>query len=106
MELKYQDCIDACLKCIKDCEYCLIQTAGMESKNDCPKCCILCIEACTTTMKFLMADSSFAKEYCRLCAEVCQWCAEQCGQHDHQHCEDCANSCVKCMEECRKILAA
>lgn len=104
MESVYLEGIEACRKCIQDCEYCLIQMAGMESKNDCPLCCILCIESCSATLKFLMTESNFSKGYCALCADVCQWCAEQCGQYDHKHCEDCANSCVKCMEECRKIV--
>jgi hypothetical protein len=104
MESVYKEGIEACLKCIRDCEYCIIQMAGMDSKNDCPLCCVLCIESCSSALKFLMAEHKLVKDYCGLCAEVCQWCAEQCGQIDHEHCEECANSCVKCMEECRKIV--
>ena len=104
MESPYLDCIEACRKCIADCQYCLLQMSGRESKNDCPLCCILCIESCSAALQFLMADSQYAKEYCNICAKVCQWCAEQCAQHDHKHCEDCANSCVKCMEECQKVV--
>ena len=100
---KYEACLEACRQCLIDCKNCLIQMSGKESMNDCPTCCILCIEAYNTCIAFLMADSKYAKEYCKLCAEVCQWCAEQCGQHDHDHCLACAESCVTCMEACRAI---
>ena len=103
---KYEACIAACQECLIDCQRCLHAMAGMESKNDCPKCCALCIDACLASIKFMVAGNLFAAEYCGICADVCQWCAEQCGQHEHEHCVRCANSCVKCMEECRAIAQA
>ncbi|KAB1067761.1 four-helix bundle copper-binding protein [Tamlana haliotis] len=62
---------------------------------------MLCVEACMLFIKFMIADSPFAKKYCRLCAEVCEWCAQQCQQHDHEHCQACAAACTKCAQECR-----
>ncbi|MEJ1222499.1 four-helix bundle copper-binding protein [Sediminicola sp. 1XM1-17] len=54
----------------------------------------------------MVADSSFAKQYCQLCADVCEWCASQCDEHKNKYCKLCAESCRRCMEECRKIAAA
>jgi hypothetical protein len=101
----YESCIKACQQCWIDCRYCLAQMAGKQSDNDCPKCCLLCVDACLICIKFMVAEGPLTKEYCRLCAEICEWCAEQCEQHDHDHCKACAESCIACAQECRKLIA-
>ena len=105
MENKYANCIKICQQCIIDCQNCLINMGGKDSMNDCPICCALCIDACLVCVKFLAANSSYAKEYCKLCADICTWCAQQCGEHDHEHCKICAQSCMLCAAECEKIAA-
>lgn len=105
MESKYKNCINACQQCLVDCQYCLVQMAGKESMNDCPSCCIQCIDAGSICIKFMVADSLFVKDYLRLCAQICEWCAEQCQAHNHEHCKLCATSCMACADECRKHLA-
>ena len=105
MITNYESCIKACQECFIECQNCLVQMAGKESMNDCPLCCIQCIEACLVAIKFMIADSKFTPEYCRLCALICEWCAEQCNQHEHEHCKICAASCLACAKECRKHAA-
>jgi len=78
---------------------------GKESKNDCPRCCLQCVEACQICIKYMIADSRFVKDYCLLCAQVCEWCAEECAQHDSEHCQKCAASCLACAAECRTYAA-
>jgi len=103
MNSKYHSCIEACQKCFIDCQNCIVNMAGQESMNDCPNCCIQCVDNCLTTIKLLIADSPFISKQAALCAEICEWCAEQCQQHDHDHCKICAESCLVCAEECRKL---
>lgn len=96
-------CIEACFVCARDCEICLNAMMGMESHNDCPKCCRECVVTCITCALGMSRESRFWRNYCALCAEACQWCAEQCGDHKHDHCQKCAESCRKCAELCQKV---
>ncbi len=41
-----QSCIQACLQCFKDCEYCGTQCIGMLEMADCAKTCFDCAEEC------------------------------------------------------------
>jgi len=100
-----QSCIEACQKCLADCQYCLAQMAGQESGNDCPLCCVECINSCEACIKALLVESKWAGRYCEICAEICEWCAEQCGAHTHEHCQKCAASNRVCAGACRKIAA-
>lgn len=101
----YLNCIEACQQCFIDCQVCLVKMAGQESMNDCPLCCVQCAEACQVCLKMLLADSKWAKDYCRICAGICDYCAEQCGAHDHEHCQRCAASCRACAKACRAVAA-
>ena len=105
MSSKYQNCIDACQKCFIDCQKCIVQMVGQKSNNDCPNCCIQCVDACLFTIKLMIADSQFTAKQVLLCAEICEWCASQCQEHDHEHCKACAESCLACAKECRKLAA-
>ncbi len=102
---KYQACIEACLKCFTDCQSCLYQMATQKSMNDCPRCCIECVDACQVAIKAMINDSKWAGDYCKICAEICEWCAKECKEHTDDHCKACAESCRKCAEECRKMAA-
>ncbi|MFT4565057.1 MAG: hypothetical protein ACJA1A_002634 [Saprospiraceae bacterium] len=98
-------CIEACQQCLVDCKICLTKMAGQESMNDCPLCCVQCIDAVNASLNFMLAESKWSKEYCELCAEICEYCADQCEKHDHEHCKKCAESCRACADACRKMAA-
>jgi hypothetical protein len=102
---QYKSCIEACYKCATACETCLHEMLGKQSHNDCPACCYECLESCLQCMRALIRDSSFAAQYCALCADICNWCAEQCSSHNMEHCQKCAQACHDCAEECLKIAA-
>ena len=102
---EYLDCIEACQRCLVDCQACLTHMAGRQSSNDCPRCCVECIDACLTTVKSLAADSRFATRYVAICADICLWCAEQCEAHEGDHCRRCAESCRHCVAMCQKLVA-
>ena len=101
----YVKCIEACQECLIDCKVCLAKMAGKKSMNDCPYCCVQCIEVLQASIGLMAVDSQFAAEHCALCARVCDYCAEQCAAHDHEHCQRCAESCRKCAETCRGMAA-
>jgi len=99
----YVACLEACQDCLIDCKVCLAKMAGKDSMNDCPYCCVQCIEVLQATIGLMAADSKFTKEQCELCAKVCDYCADMCEKHDHDHCKKCAESCRKCAEHCRNM---
>lgn len=104
--MSYPDCIEACLRCMRDCTICLNEMAGTASDNDCPKCCIECIDICDITAKALIRNSKYTVDYLHLCAKICDWCAKQCGAHENDHCQACAESCRKCAAMCQTGVAA
>ena len=101
----YVECFEACQQCLIDCKVCLAKMAGKESMNDCPYCCVQCIEVLQASIGLMAVNSKFAAEHCALCAKVCDYCAEMCEAHDHEHCKRCAESCRKCAEMCRSMAA-
>lgn len=91
--------------CLVDCRICLTEMAGKKSMNDCPKCCIQCMDACDVLIKMITSDSAYVKQYALLCAEICEYCADHCEEHDHEHCKKCAESCRACAKVCLEIAA-
>ncbi len=105
LNVKYIDCLESCQKCLVDCKVCLSKMATMESDNECPYCCVQCIDVLQATIGLLAAESKFVKEQCQLCAKVCDYTAEQCAAHEHDFCQRCAESCRESAEACRKMAA-
>ena len=100
-----KDCIDACNLCAVDCGICFSHMAGKESINACPSCCIECAAICRLCTDAIARNSPFAKQLCKLCADICDWCAKECGAHDMDHCKRCAEACRDCAAACRKMAA-
>lgn len=98
-----RDCIEACNYCAVECGICFAHMVGKESKNSCPACCIECAAICRLCVDAMARNSPFAKQICKLCADICDWCAAQCDAHDMDHCKSCAEACRKCAEACRKM---
>ena len=105
LKSSYAECIEVCQQCLIDCKVCLAEMAGKKSMNDCPYCCVQCIEVLQASIGLMAVGSKFAAEHCALCAKICEYCAEQCAAHDHEHCKRCAESCRKCAEMCRSMAA-
>lgn len=99
------DCIAACNACATECGVNFSHMVGKESKNECPACCIDCAAFCRLCADAVARNSLFAKQLCKLCAEVCDWCAKVCGAHEMDHCKSCAEACRRCAEACRKMAA-
>jgi Domain of Unknown Function (DUF326) len=98
-----KDCIDACNACATECGNCFAHMVGKDSKNDCPACCIECAAICRLCADAIARNSPFAKQICKLCADICEWCAKQCGAHDMDHGKRSAEACRRCAEACRKM---
>lgn len=101
---KYQSCIDACIRCAQECEYCAIACVSEEGTHSLAQCIKLdmeCAKICWLAASFLASDSNFAVEICEVCATICNSCAMECEKHkDMEHCRRCAEYCFTCAGEC------
>ncbi len=103
---KWQNCIDACMRCAEACESCATSDLGEPDVKVMVSCAQLnreCATVCWTAAQLMSMDSQFAKQICNLCADICGSCAKECERHDADHCKRCAQTCHKCAEECRRM---
>jgi hypothetical protein len=98
-----KDCIAALNDCATECGNCFAHMVGKESKNNCPACCIECAAICRLCVDAIARNSQFAKQICKLCADISDWCAKECDAHDMDQCKRCAKACRRCAEACRKM---
>lgn len=64
-----------------------------------------CADICAFTAQAMSMNSSYAKELCRICAEVCEACGNECKKHEHEHYQRCAEACFSCAKACRAMAA-
>lgn len=106
---KYKDCIDACNACAVECEHCATACLQEDDVKKMARCIALdrdCAKICYTASAFMAAESEFAEEICRVCADICRACGEECRKHQVEHCRRCADICERCAEECEKMAGA
>ena len=104
----YASCIEACNACAAACDHCATACLQEEDVKMMARCIALdmdCAQICRLATAYMARGSQFAKEFCRLCADICEACAEECGKHQHDHCQECARACRRCAEECRRMAA-
>jgi hypothetical protein len=106
-----KECIDNCLRChgvcIETAGHCL-RMGGPHAQPEHQRILSDCVEACLTSVHFMLHRSKFHREYCRLCADVCKVCAESCealGGGDEIMAR-CAQTCRECEASCRRMAAA
>ena len=103
---KFQDCVDACLRCAAMCQRCVTACLDEEDVNAMAGCIrqdLECAALCSLSAQLMGMGSAFARELCSMCAKACEDCATICGQHEAQHCKDCAEACRICAAECLKM---
>lgn len=102
--------VDICLHCYAICEetkaYC-IKMGGRHVEAEHLATLADCARMCETSANFMVRNSDFHGEVCRLCAEVCERCARSCEQvdRDDEVMRRCAAECRRCAESCRQMAA-
>lgn len=105
---QFHSCIQACIDCALSCESCASACLGEGDVQMMAKCIQLdrdCASFCTLAAILMSRQSTYAKTFCRLCAEVCRACGEECSKHQSDHCQECAKACLACAEECERMAA-
>lgn len=109
-EKTMSNAIEAALDCMRACEKCAIaclEEKDVEMLRECIRLNTDCAAICGLSAGFMIRESRFHAEACRLCAEICEACATECERHAHMsHCRDCAQACRKCAEACREMIEA
>ena len=98
-------CIDECISCHQTClqtamGHCL-ETGGKHVEPGHFRLMMSCAEICQTSANFMLSDSPFSQQICRVCAEICDACAENCEKLEDM--EECAMACRDCAESCRNM---
>ncbi len=105
---KYQSGIEACFDCAESCEACAtacLREADVKRLSRCIQLLRDCADICVLSGQYMSRDSEYAKNMCRVCADVCDACGAECEKHKSmEHCRICAESCRTCADECRKMM--
>ena len=105
----YPSCVAACNACADACDHCSTACLQEGEVNKLTRCIALdmdCAAICRLAASFVSRDSGFAKQLCKLCAEICQACGDECAKHAMGHCQDCAKACHRCAQECTGMAGA
>ena len=97
----YQNCLEACLACMIECEKCATMCIDMKGHEECVKVCRDCADICNLCAVLCARGSQFADALCALCVKSCEACAAECSKHDMDCCKSCAEACKKCAEACK-----
>lgn len=86
------DCTDKGRRCIS---HCMVSfTEGDTELAACASKVQEMLSICGGFAYLVASNSSYTKEYSRVCEKVCTDCAKECRKHEkHIECEACANAC-------------
>jgi len=98
------DCTDKGQRCIA---HCLV--SFVEGDTELAKCASKVHEMqaiCSAFSYLVAANSTYSKEYAKICVTVCEDCEKVCREHDeHFECKDCADACAALVKAIKKSLA-
>jgi hypothetical protein len=63
-----------------------------------------CAEMCWTTAAYMLRESRFMEEACKLCADICDASTVECDRFAEEHCVHCSAACRDCAAECRRMM--
>lgn len=98
------DCLDKGRRCIA---HCLVSfTEGDTELADCASKAHEMMAICEGFAYLVASNSSYTKEYSKLCAKVCEDCAAECKKHDeHKECKACEDACNDLVDAIKLSLA-
>lgn len=98
------DCTDKGQRCIA---HCLV--SFVEGDTELAKCASKVHEMqaiCGAFSYLVTANSTYSKEYAKICVTACEDCEKICREHDeHFECKDCADACAALVKTIKKSLA-
>ncbi|AIQ47670.1 hypothetical protein R70723_18550 [Paenibacillus sp. FSL R7-0273] len=107
--IQYQECIDACIKCMNACNYSYVSSLkeyDLASLRESIRLDRECADICSYAVQAMTRQSPFVAEILRLCAEICERCADESSKHMQTHCQECIDACRSAAMACRLISGA
>ncbi len=99
------DCIFNCLNCFKTCEDVLTKINIIDGNKNANFLIMMksCAEICLTASRFMLMNSSFHSDVCRVCSRICSECADACDVISDESLEGCIEACRDCVISCNKM---
>lgn len=103
-----QECIDSCIKCYQVCRETIstcLQKGDKHASSEHINLLLNCADICQTSANFMLSNSNFHKNICKVCAEICEACADDCKnmEENGQEMKYCAEICHQCAKNCREM---
>lgn len=108
MNDKMQQCIELCRDCHATCMQTIAHGLKLEGHHAAPdhiRLLMDCAQMCTTTVDYMLRESSFHDRVCRLCSDLCTQCGQNCVKvaGDDQLIKRCIEVCRQCAESCKRM---
>lgn len=107
--IQYQECIDACMKCMDACNYSYVSSLkeyDLAALRESIRLDRECADICSFAIQAMTRQSPFVVEILRLCADICERCADASSRHVLTHCQECIDACRSAAMACRLISGA
>ena len=104
MQKCIQLCRDCHAMCIQTIAHCL-KLGGRHAAPDHIRLFEDCAQMCATAADYMVRESPFHNQVCRLCSDLCKQCAKDCEQiaGDDQMVKQCIDMCRKCAGSCERM---
>jgi hypothetical protein len=96
-----RDCNTMCTQTIAHC----LKLGGRHAAPDHIRLLADCAQLCAVSADYMVRESPFHNQVCRLCSELCKQCAKDC-EHvagDDQMIKQCIEMCRKCAGSCERM---
>lgn len=99
-----QLCRDCHAMCIQTIAHCL-KLGGHHAAPDHIRLFEDCAQMCATAADYMVRESPFHSQVCRLCSDLCKQCAKDCEQvaGDDQMVKQCIDMCQTCAGSCERM---
>jgi hypothetical protein len=107
--IQYQECIDACMKCMDACNYSYVSSLkeyDLAALRESIQLDRECADICSFAIQAMSRQSPFVVEILRLCADICERCADASSRHGLIHCQKCIDACRSAAMACRLVSGA
>lgn len=96
-----RDCHAMCTQTIAHC----LKLGGRHASPEHIRLIVDCAQMCATSADYMLRESPFHDQICRLCAELCKECGKDCQQvaGDDQMVKECIEMCRKCAGSCERM---
>ncbi|MCU7852309.1 MAG: four-helix bundle copper-binding protein [Candidatus Thiodiazotropha sp. (ex Monitilora ramsayi)] len=95
---KGQRCISHCFVAFREGDLTLANCASKAQEM---------LAICEGFSYLVTANSTYLKDYARVCSQVCADCEEECRKHEDKHmeCKACAEACAKVVKSINAVMA-